>query len=323
MWSAPSVQGKHRSSLEEKFKAPASHDDEHYSLPDYDILLTILSVLKWKQLNGTIKLYGDSRAVSYYAQLGMLELWDAYNTEALDGIDCDEINPSLFWSAGKFFALLNEPSPSVYLDLDMVIWRNLEKFHDGDADARCTHWEAVDDSSWYCRIENLRRAPDYEFKRGLDMDYPLAANTSIIYFKNEALKNYYASEALRFMRNNCRGMTFPNAATPEMLFAEQRLLPLCAKETDSLLLPYIDVVWSASRSCFEPPNLELNVWRFYSIRNQPLLTHTWHYKRHIEVEPTVRRQYCLDLVNAILEEFPQQFGLLQNIDFLRKYLPDA
>ena len=39
-----------------------------YDQPDYQILYTILSILRWKQYNGPIKLYTDSVGLNFYSK---------------------------------------------------------------------------------------------------------------------------------------------------------------------------------------------------------------------------------------------------------------
>lgn len=319
MWSAPLLRGKHRSGAQDKFAPPGGKTGVRYELPDYDILITILSVLKWRQLNGTIKLYGDLVVVSRYAELGMLELWDEYDTALLDGIDCEAVNPTLFWSAGKFFATLNEAAPCVSLDLDMVVWRPLEELCAG-YDLRFTHWEAVEHSPWYGRRKDLRRPPGYRFKRAWKWGRTMAANTSIVYFGDRQLKDYYAAEALRYIRNNGAGVTFWQGETPEILFAEQRLLPLTAREKGAVFGPFLDAVWSSGRSYFTKHDESHGEWLFFSLREQPLFTHLWFYKRYMEGNESVRREYCRELARTILAEFPHKRALLEGIESVRPHL---
>jgi hypothetical protein len=319
MWSAPLLRGKHRSGIQGKFSPSVQRSATRFELPDYDILITILSILKWQQLNGTIKLYGDSVSVSQYAALGMLELWDEYDTVILDGIDCETINPTLFWSAGKFFAILNEAAPCVSMDTDMVVWQPLDDLCAG-FDLRFTHWEAVEQSSWYGRRKDLSRPPGYRFKRAWNWGRTMAANTSLVYFGDQQLKDYYATEALRYMQHNSTGVTFLQAETPEILFAEQRLLPLCAEEKNAAFQPFLDATWSARRSYFTKHDERHGEWLFFSIREQPLFTHVWFYKRYIEGNESVRQEYCRELVRAILDEFPSKRELLERIACVRSHL---
>lgn len=318
MWSPPTV---HRSGSLVKSETPKRVNQGYFELlPDYDILLTILSVLKWQQLNGPIRLYGDSRTVSFFADLGILELWDDYNTEVLDRIDGNSINPTLFWAAGKMFAYLNEPSPCVSLDTDMIVWRNLDRFYPG-FDLRFTHWESVQISEWYCRRKDLKRPPGYRFKRAWHWGDTMAANAAIIYFGHQGLKDYYARESIRYMTNNSLGPVFSDDVRPELLFAEQRLLPMCAREMNLVALPFLEAIWSPKRLWFTKHDEKFGEWIFFRLNN-PLFTHAWLYKRYIKDNLEARREYCRDLVKALMFEFPGQARLLENIEGMQDYLPD-
>ncbi len=317
MWSPPAG---YRNAPGIKFKTSGGADKAYFQLPDYDLLLTILSILKWRQLNGPIRLYGDSVVISLFAELGILELWDDYNTEVLDSIDGSSINPSLFWAAGKFFAYLNEKTPCVSLDTDMVVWRNLNRFYAG-FDLRFTHWEAVKGLIWYCRRKNLKRPPSYSFKRAWNWGQTMAANAAIVYFGHQAFKDYYAREAIRYMTNNSLGLTFSDDVRPELLFAEQRLLTMCAREMNLVAQPFLRAIWSPERLWFTKHDERFSEWIFFQLNNQPLFTHAWLYKRYIKDNLEARRNYCRDLVRAIMFEFPDQARLLENIEGMQDYLP--
>lgn len=313
----PIIEGRHISALETKFDINSYFISNNLDFPDYSILLALLLALKWKQLNGRIKLYTDSLAASIFHELGILSIWNDYDTEVLDKINWTSINPTLFWPAVKFFAYLNEKSPCVYIDLDLIIWKNIHEICH-KKDVLFTHQESVKDSYWYCQKEYLRRPEGYEFKKEWSWEIP-AANTSLIYFGDSSFKDYYSQEALRYITNNSVDILATKSETPESLFAEQRLLTMCAKEMSLKALPFIDATWSPIRSRFIKHDKKLGVWNFHKIENQPLITHAWFYKRLLESNVTAHDMYCRSLVKIILDEFPDIIKSLKNAKFIEKY----
>lgn len=264
-WSLPITSGRHRSALEEKFDFSSKNHKKNFNMLDYDILLTMLSALKWKQLNGKIKLYADSVAASFYERIGIIDIWDEVNTDVLDQINSNEFNPTLFWSAGKFFAYSKERSPFVMLDTDLIVWRDISPFYES-ADLYFTHFESVERSYWYTRRKDLNKPINYHFKKAWHWNDTLAYNNAITYFGKQEFTNYYIEEAMRFMRNNGSNILFSKAETPEILFVEQRLLAMCAKEKNLVAQPFINAVWSPAKSRFVKHDTKLGEWMFFKLK---------------------------------------------------------
>ena len=74
-----------------------------YAAEDFEILTTILSALKWREKNGSIKMITDSRGAEYYKSRGMCSIWNDIETILDEVPDC--IDPCMFWAGGKLFAL--------------------------------------------------------------------------------------------------------------------------------------------------------------------------------------------------------------------------
>ena len=47
-----------------------------YGMPDYEILVMIISALNWRKYNGNITLYADDYALEYLEELKLLNLWN-------------------------------------------------------------------------------------------------------------------------------------------------------------------------------------------------------------------------------------------------------
>lgn len=95
-----------------------------------------------------------------------------------------------------------------------------------------------------------------------------AMNTSILYMADEELKEYYVSEALRFMRSE---IDTPSVGARCMVFAEQRILPMCAKTKGVKGHAFLK---------FE--DLE---------KDQNLITHVWSAKSLLQNEQDVAEEY--------------------------------
>ena len=50
--------------------------NKEYFIEDFEILTTILSALKWREFNGSIKMITDIQGAEYYKKLGIEEIWD-------------------------------------------------------------------------------------------------------------------------------------------------------------------------------------------------------------------------------------------------------
>ena len=118
---------------------PQIIDTGVFKVDDFDILTTILSALKWKEMNGQIKLYTDSTGLSFYKRRDMTWLWDDISTE-LDNIP-DRINPRMFWACGKLFALRNQTAPVAMIDTDFIVWDRLA--FDSLKDVTAIHLEDI------------------------------------------------------------------------------------------------------------------------------------------------------------------------------------
>lgn len=90
-----------------------------YSISDYELLTTILSALKFRELNGNIGLYTDSVGYKYYEQQKMLKIWNSgINVDVLNNIN-DNVDFEIFWAAGKIYALKHQQAPCIIMDTDL------------------------------------------------------------------------------------------------------------------------------------------------------------------------------------------------------------
>ena len=80
---------------------------KEYYVEDFEILTTILSALKWREKNGSVKMITDKVGADYYKSIGLENIWDLGIDLSLDNIN-DKIDSNIFWAAGKLYALKSE-----------------------------------------------------------------------------------------------------------------------------------------------------------------------------------------------------------------------
>lgn len=260
-----------------------------YAAEDFEILTTILSALKWREKNGSIKMITDSRGAEYYKSRGMCSIWNDIETILDEVPDC--IDPCMFWAGGKLFALSKSTAPLAVLDTDFIVWDKIAFNNLGDI--AVIHDEDIYPDVYPDR-EHFKMKNGYKFDPALDWSVR-PVNAAFYVISNNELLKCYTSEALRFMENAGQGdnLTY-------MVFAEQRLLSMCAKKLG------IDI--------YVISNLE----RLFR-DGERYFTHTWGMKQQMRDMPELRTDFCLRCINRIMREFPEYAEMLSGIDELSKY----
>jgi len=273
---------------------------EERNFNDYTILTMILSALQWKAINGGhLSFYGDQQTVTYLERLHLAELWDQCNGTILDQkIDRNHYNVSVFYTIGKFIALLQESCPCAMLDTDLIIWKDISSFLK-EKEVAFTHWEDTKANTiWYCSKEKLPIPQGYQFHPKWDFKRR-AANTSFMYFNQPKLRDYYAECAMRYMWNNpCTEKAIGNAG---ILFAEQRLFTMCIDERGNWkkTAPLLDITWNAKKGKFQISKNLPDGWEFFQPDNHNIATHTWIAKAQIDKNETYRTYFCCRLIEKI------------------------
>jgi len=244
------------------------------TLPDYEILPMMLSALTWRQIHGKITMKTDSAGAEYFESSNLIGLWDEIDT-CLDHVPGD-IDPFLFWAAGKLYALNTMDCPCVMLDTDLIIWKDISSRLTYDVVA--AHSEALCEDV-YPSVDRFKMNEDYHYPENWDLSL-CAANTAFLYVKNESFRNYYVQCSVDFMRSLAGGDVTPVTA---MCFAEQRILPMCAKAYGQSM-GYL-----------------LGVER---VRQQDFATHIWGYKRTLEASCQERKAFCVMCIKRIIQDFP-------------------
>jgi hypothetical protein len=173
----------------------------------------------------------------------------------------------------------------------LIIWKSIEK-ELLDERLAVIHREGID-SEIYPDKAFFRMDDAYAFTDKWDWSV-LPCNTAFLYMADGCFKDNYTSEAIRFMKNlRDRGDT-----TAEMVFAEQRVLTMCANEKNIPIKSLLDVRKLDSQTAF---------------------THVWGYKTFLSKNQAARHDFCKKCLNRLMNDFPEEQETLERIDFLKPY----
>lgn len=248
-----------------------------YKIEDFEILSTILSALMWRRHNGSIKLYTDSLGLSYYEQLGITDLWDAgIDTDTLDNLPAN-VNPDIFWASAKLFAIRHQGAPVAMVDTDLIIWKNIAPQLQNQQLA-CLHRENLIDC--YLPFALLKKRKGYRPDPKWNW-HELPCNTAFAYFGDEQFLNYYTDSAIDFMTDNNER---PKELVSQMVFAEQRLLAMCAALKGIEVYSFLDDPFQRDNDTF---------------------THLWGAKDVARHQYGKRALLCKSLIKRIREHFPE------------------
>lgn len=202
--------------------APSRARGHSYHPSCLEVSSMVLSALLWRKNCGAIKLYTDSVLYDFLLGNGLTDIWDGgIDTNILETIP-PSINQNVFWAAAKLFALRDAEAPVAMVDGDLFFWRDVCQ----DIDLECvTVLHREDFFECYVPKDLLGIPSGYNYDERWDWkQYPY--NTAFAYFPQNEFKNTYTEEAIRFMTGNLGEDAKPSS---QMVFAEQRILPMCAK----------------------------------------------------------------------------------------------
>ncbi len=273
-----------------------SNPHKEYYIDDFEILTTIISALKWREKNGNIKMITDEVGASYYKSIGLDIIWNLGIDIALDDIS-DKVNSNIFWAAGKLYALKKQKSQCVMIDTDFIVWESIEDILI-NSEVSVIHKENIIEAV-YPNKEYFRFKNGYSLDENFDWTV-LPSNTAFAYISNDNFKDYYVKSAIDFMNNlDCNDDKITN-----MVFAEQRLISMCAKRK----------------------NIEINeimsLDNLFS-NNQNLFTHTWGHKREMRNDFNKRKDFCIRCIIRIIKDYPEYESLISNIEVLKEYYDEV
>ena len=261
--------------------------NDEFNMRDFDILTMILSALYWRKNNGNIKLVADNQVISYLINKKLEFIWNE-----IQEIEDYDINRNMFWAGGKIFALKEQESPIVMLDTDMIVWNDISPKLKKKVVA--IHDEPII-LDIYKGKDYFKMKNNYVFNDSFDWTvYP--SNTALLYIEDEEFKDFYCKESIRFMRSS----QDDSDTLSYMVFAEQRLLSMCAK--------------------LKNINIGYMIQYPKDLGSQDDFTHLWGYKKALEYDESERKSFCRRCVKRILKEFPSESLLFVSEDFFYKYI---
>lgn len=261
--------------------------NDEFNMRDFDILTMILSALYWRKNNGNIKLVADKQVISYVINKKLEFIWNE-----IQEIEDYDINRNMFWAGGKIFALKEQESPIVMLDTDMIVWNDISPKLKKKVVA--IHDEPII-LDIYKGKDYFKMKNNYVFNDSFDWTvYP--SNTALLYIEDDEFKDFYCKESIRFMRSS----QDDSDTLSYMVFAEQRLLSMCAK--------------------LKNINIGYMIQYPKDLGSQDDFTHLWGYKKALEYDESERKSFCRRCVKRILKEFPSESLLFVSEDFFYKYI---
>lgn len=170
------------------FKIQRELKTNDYQQPKYQILYTILSALRWKQLNGPIKLYTDSVGLAYYKSLGLDRIYDEIDTDVLDNYT--EVDAAYFWTSGKIHCLQFEKEPFTFLDQDFIVRGKVPQYPNNDI--IIGHWEIPRGYYYFTKQQFEKEITHYKLPKNYNYNAWIP-NTSFMVVNNlSIIKNYVA-----------------------------------------------------------------------------------------------------------------------------------
>lgn len=255
-----------------------------YCIEPFELLTTILSALKWQEKNGGICMITDSLGAEYYQSLGLSSLWNLGIRTDLDDKRLEEIDPDVFWAAGKLFALQSFPAPCAMIDTDFIVWETLllEEY-----DIAVIHRETI-----YPDIYPPPESLGFPME-GYDASV-LPCNTAFLYIKSQSFKQLYTNASISYMNR----MKCGSNPLTYMVFAEQRLLSLLAVRHGQAITALSDL-----KTLFT---------------GQTLFTHVWGFKQQMRDNPDAMNDFCRKCMHRIFKDYPDYY---QNVCKISSLVP--
>lgn len=200
--------------------------NKDYAFQDnFQLLVWILSILKWKDLGHTTVLYTDKETLENIKIIGFDHLYDVIDTDYLEKEEnIKNIDFWCFWAMPKILSLKAEIEKgfnSIVSDVDVVPIKDFENLIQCRDVLVWSNKEYIELRGIYPRLEDLSLPNDYEFPMWFTgRNKPL--NTGVIYFKDNYHASGYIDEVIRISKNNHNHKN--NTRSQTMCNAEQRML---------------------------------------------------------------------------------------------------
>lgn len=263
------IKGYHIFSTAPFFKNPLN-EGKSFSLPEFELKTAEISALCWKRYNGPIYLVTDAAGATYFKEKGLSSVYDGIIICKTDNYGIDKRK---YWASSKIEALSFIETPCAIIDFDLIIWKPMEL---GESLLTTAHIEHIVDHV-YPDLSFFDMSPRYSFPAEWD-EKALPLNTAFLYIADKNLKEYYVSKSIRFMQFERDSF---DDGVKCMVFAEQRILGMCAKAMS-----------------IEPQTL----LDFENLQSpQELVTHIWGGKQLLSFNKDIQQEF-IDLCNIKIEE---------------------
>ena len=247
---------------------------------DFDLYCAVFSALQWRKNGGSITLCCDKAFAEYYRKIGFAAVWNAIDVCIAD--DLEGIDPKMFWAGAKLLALRETSAPVVMIDTDFIAWKNPEF---GSA-VIAAHREDISEGIYPPLSFFKTRGhvlPDFS-------ESVLPLNTAFLYIPDDDFKEFYTSQAIAFMKSSVKCDDF----LKYMVFAEQRLVAMCADFTGTPVRTLLD-----KDSLFRP---------------QSDFTHLWGAKQAMRDRPELRADFLAKCKARLFRDFPKYAYLADIIE---------
>lgn len=257
---------------------------------DLSIMSLILSINKWKDHNGVIELVTDEVGYKLFQRLGIIHLWDSVDTEIMKSLPSD-INHSTYWAYSKIYALSKLKPPFFIMDLDFIVWENIEHLYK-DLNFISTHREEL--HQFYPCKEYFG---DRQWDDKLDWE-ALPINTALTFWNDQELIDEYYKQSTQFILDH---NDIEHHFCIPMVFAEQRILPMVMQYMNKEVHTFLDLDYSKMADGSE----------------QKYFTHIWGLKYTSDND--LREKLGNRLFKRITDDYPYLIDCVSRIDCLYDY----
>lgn len=256
----------------------------NFPLHRFELFTLLISALEWRKHNGSIKLITDSVGAEYLDRCGLIDAWDETQI-LLDDMKSLNINEDVFWAGAKLYALAQQKTPCVMMDLDFILWKPLN-FQQYGTDLAVIHREDIYPLVYRSK-EHFSFREGWEFPDWLNWSVR-PCNGAFVYFGSQKFVSKYTEFAIEFMEK----ADVEDDRLNYMVFAEQRWMAMCAD--------YLSI-----------PIHEFSTLPVLFGGKQKYFTHIWGDKQRLKDNPKDAELFCRKCAERLMHDFP---------DFIEKLL---
>ncbi len=261
--------------------------DDYIEIWEFEALTWLLSALEIRK-HSPLRLITDTRGLQFVRNTELEWIYNGGITTALDDMP-EAIDPCLFWAAGKIYSWFCIDEPAVSVDTDAVLWKPINV----TSPVMALHIETRD-WPWYAQNQSDFGSFGFEGPEWNWLLHPF--NHGVLMIQDPKLMRRYANAAVPFMERystHCRklsqeGKQRPPRESDAMLFADQRLLVMCACQENVAVHPITSL--HPEKSC---------------VYRDPLCLHLWMSKRCYRYCAEARTTFCNYLIAYLLENHPE------------------